>query len=225
VRGRLGVYNVMYAYKEEAPGFYAGRLALQLVDSLLPPELQGVEGLDVLFDRRDASYAPLEGPFDVNEAIGDLERLGRRSGFGPTTGSIVQEAIKRDIPVMRLGDEAWFNWVTASVSSASGRASPADLPDRRGGRGPQGPDQAAAGGSGPARAAGRGGPHRRRGGGRAARMRFSVVVKPLDGNHGRGVSIDLKTEDEIRRGFELAAPHGRRVIVEQFYPGHDHRSW
>ena len=55
VRGSPGVYNVMYAYGEELPGFYAGRLALQLVDSLLPPELQGVEALDVLFDKRDAT--------------------------------------------------------------------------------------------------------------------------------------------------------------------------
>ncbi|MDP8916169.1 MAG: cyanophycin synthetase, partial [Pseudomonadota bacterium] len=223
VRGRPGVYNVMYAYKEELPGFLAGRFALQLVDSLLPPELQGVEGLDVLIDRREAGHS-LEGPFELEGAIRDLERLSRRTGFGPTTGSIVQEAIKRDIPVMRLGDESLVQLghgkrqqrIRASITGrtsqiaveAAGRKdltkvllSEAGLPVPRGTVVRNVEDAVY----------------------EANRMRHSVVVKPLDGNHGRGVSIDLKTEEEVRRGFELAAVHGRRVIVEDFYPGHDHR--
>jgi cyanophycin synthetase len=57
----------------------------------------------------------------------------------------------------------------------------------------------------------------------AARIRGPVVTKPLDGNHGRGVSIGLTTPDEVRAGFELAIQHGRRVIIEEFYQGHDHR--
>jgi cyanophycin synthetase len=223
VRGRPGVYTVMYAYKEEAPGFYAGRLALQLVDSLLPRELQGVEGLDRLFDAREAGH-PLDAEFDIERAIRDLERVVRRSGFGPTTGAIVQEAIKRDIPVMRLGDESLVQLghgkrqqrIRASITGrtsqiaveAAGRKDLTKLLlDEAGLPVPRGvvvrtADEAVA---------------------EAARMRHSVVVKPLDGNHGRGVSIDLKTEEEVRRGFELAAVHGRRVIVEHFYPGHDHR--
>ncbi len=223
VRGQPGVYNVMYAYKEEAPAFYAGRLALQLVGSLLPPELQGVEGLDILFDARDAGHA-LDGSFDLALAIRDLERVGRRSGYGPTTGSIVQEALKRDIPVMRLGDESLVQLghgrrqqrIRASITGrtsqiaveAAGRKDltklllhEAGLPVPRGVV-VRSADEAVA---------------------EARRMRHSVVLKPLDGNHGRGVSIDLKTEEEVRRGYDLAAPHGRRVIVEQFYPGHDHR--
>jgi cyanophycin synthetase len=223
VRGQPGVYNVMYAYVEEAPGFFAGRLALQLVDSLLPPELQGVEGLDRLFDAREAGH-PLDEPFDLEQGLRDLERLGRRSGFGPTTGAIVQEARKRDIPVMRLGDESLVQLghgrrqqrIRASITGrtsqiaveAAGRKDlTKQLLDEAGLPVPRGvvvrtADQAVE---------------------EARRMRHAVVVKPLDGNHGRGVSIDLKTEEEVRRGFELAAAHGRRVIVEQFYPGHDHR--
>lgn len=223
VRGRPGVYNVMYAYKEELPGFYAGRIALQLVDSLLPPDLRGVEGLDQLFDAREAGH-PLDEGFDLAAALQNLERVGRRSGFGPTTGAIVQEARKRDIPVMRLGDESLVQLghgrrqqrIRASITGrtsqvaveAAGRKDltklllhEAGLPVPRGVV-VRTADEAVA---------------------EAARLRHPVVVKPLDGNHGRGVSIDLKTDEEVRRAFELAAPHGRRVIVEHFYPGHDHR--
>lgn len=208
VRGQPGVYNVMYAYKEEGAGLLrrpAGAAAGRL---LLPPELQGVEGLDILFDARDAGHA-LDGSFDLALAIRDLERVGRRSGYGPTTGSIVQEALKRDIPVMRLGDESLVQLghgrrqqrIRASITGrtsqiaveAAGRKDltklllhEAGLPVPRGVV-VRSADEAVA---------------------EARRMRHSVVLKPLDGNHGRGVSIDLKTEEEVRRGYDLAAPMG-----------------
>lgn len=44
VKGRTGVYNVMYAYREEEVGLLAGRLALELIQSLLPPDLRGIDG-------------------------------------------------------------------------------------------------------------------------------------------------------------------------------------
>ncbi len=49
------------------------------------------------------------------------------------------------------------------------------------------------------------------------------MLKPLDGNHGRGVNVGLRTPEAVRWGFEQAAKHGRRVIVEEQYEGHDHR--
>src|SRR3954453_302116 len=67
VRGRPGVYNVMFAYREEAVGLLAGRLALQLVDSLLPAELQGVRGLDEICEDDDVAF----------ELPSALERLRR----------------------------------------------------------------------------------------------------------------------------------------------------
>ena len=57
----------------------------------------------------------------------------------------------------------------------------------------------------------------------AERIGYPVVTKPLDGNHGRGVSIALQTAQEVRSGFDEAARRGRRVIVEQHYVGRDHR--
>ncbi len=50
-----------------------------------------------------------------------------------------------------------------------------------------------------------------------------VVVKPTDGNHGRGVSLDLKTREEVQAAFHVAAPQGSDVMVERFVRGHEHR--
>jgi len=50
-----------------------------------------------------------------------------------------------------------------------------------------------------------------------------VVVKPSDGNHGRGVTLDLKREADVRAAFELAEHHGSEVLVERNIPGNEHR--
>ncbi len=60
----------------------------------------------------------------------------------------------------------------------------------------------------------------------AARLGRPVVTKPLDGNHGRGVSTSLQGEEAVREGFERAVAQtkrSRRVIVEEMLPGRDHR--
>ena len=58
---------------------------------------------------------------------------------------------------------------------------------------------------------------------RAARKLGAVVTKPFNGNHGRGITINLTTDDEVRAGFEAAREHSRSVIVETFVGGDDHR--
>ena len=50
-----------------------------------------------------------------------------------------------------------------------------------------------------------------------------VVLKPLSGNHGRGVSINLRTPEEVQTGFAKASEHGKTVIVESYIEGLDHR--
>jgi cyanophycin synthetase len=57
----------------------------------------------------------------------------------------------------------------------------------------------------------------------AQRLGYPVVVKPLDANHGRGVSINLTTDDEVRVAFEKAREHARTIVIETFLPGFDHR--
>src|SRR3712207_6843550 len=92
----------------------AGRLALELVDSLLPPGLQGVQGLDRVLEEEegDAGPAPTDAPFDLPAALDQLARLVRRPAFGPTTRSLVEEAERRGIPVMRLDEHSLvqFGW-------------------------------------------------------------------------------------------------------------------
>ena len=59
----------------------------------------------------------------------------------------------------------------------------------------------------------------------ANRIGFPVVAKPLDGNHGRGVALDLRTERAVRTGFRRAQKESRRgfVVVESFVTGNDYR--
>ncbi|MBS0382080.1 MAG: cyanophycin synthetase, partial [Proteobacteria bacterium] len=57
----------------------------------------------------------------------------------------------------------------------------------------------------------------------ARRIGYPVVTKPYNGNHGRGISIHLTGDDEVRAGFTAAREHSRSVIVETFVTGDDHR--
>src|SRR3569623_1615306 len=98
VKGRPGVYNVMFAYNEERVGLLAGRIALELVDSLLPPALAGISGLDRI--------APARGEFDLAQRLDDLKLMVRRTTLGPTTRALVTEAVRRGIPVMRLDERS-----------------------------------------------------------------------------------------------------------------------
>ncbi|HVI34020.1 cyanophycin synthetase [Phenylobacterium sp.] len=218
VKGRPGVYNVLFEYQEEAPGLFAGRLALELVNALLPPDLQGVRGLDILHRGETPE------PFALEPALEQLRKLERRTGLGPTTGSIVAEARRRGIPVMRLDDQSLvqLGWgrkqerIRASITgrtsfigveTASDKALTKALLSKAGVPVPEGAvvrsaDEAVR---------------------EAARLRGPVVVKPLDGNHGRGVTTGLTEEADIRRAFQVAAQHSRRVVVEQHFQGNDHR--
>ncbi|MBC4018512.1 cyanophycin synthetase [Siccirubricoccus deserti] len=224
VKGHEGVYDILYAYREEAVGLLAGRLALELVDSLLPLDMRGVQGLDRIAEDEQADLTEADSPFDMPAALDRLARLVRSTALGPTTRSLVEEAERRGIPVMRLDEHSlvqlgWGKHQQRLRASITGRtshiavenASDKDLTrallTQAGVPVPKGSVVR------DAEAAVR----------EAERLGFPVVTKPLDGNHGRGVSTGLTTADEIRRGFAEAARHGRRVVVEQHVRGRDHR--
>ncbi|HYE46308.1 MAG TPA: cyanophycin synthetase [Caulobacter sp.] len=220
VKGRPGVYNILFAYRSEAAGRLAGRCALELAHSLLPTELQGLEGLDLMAPPPRS----LTQPFDLSGAVAEIAALVRKDAFGPTTQSLVDEARRRGIPVTRLNDQSLvqLGWgarrkilrasITGetsliAVETAGDKSLTKALLDRVGVAVPKGQvvrtaDEAVAA---------------------ARRIKGPVVVKPLDGNHGRGVNLDLRTEDQVRWGFGQAARHSRRVIVEQQYTGRDYR--
>jgi cyanophycin synthetase len=220
VRGRPGVYNVLYAYRDEETGLLAGAYALRLVDSLLPQHLRGLEGLDILGLPASAE------PFDLGAAVADLRRAYQRSLFGPTTQSLVNEAERRGIPVLRLDEHSLVQLgygrrqkrIRASITGDTSHIAVETASDKRltktlledaGLPVPRGAvvrnvEDAAR---------------------EAARLRHPVVVKPLDGNHGRGVTTGLTSAEQVRAAFPEAQRQAKRggVIVEQELPGRDHR--
>lgn len=216
VKGRTGVYHVMFAYRDEDAGLLAGRMALELVDSLLPVELQGIVGLDRI--------SALPGGFDFDRRLSMLERQVRRSSLGPTTKALVDEASRRGIPVMRLDERSlvqlghgkYQQRIRASITGrtslvavelAGDKDRTKQLLAQSGVPVPRGivardVEEALTA---------------------AKRLRFPLVTKPLDGNHGRGVTVAISNEEQLRFGFAAAAEHSPRVIVEQYFTGRDHR--
>jgi cyanophycin synthetase len=223
VHGAPGTYDVMYAYEEEDAALLAGRLALQLVQSLLPEELRGLRGLHRIWPDEDSPEFE-DGAFNLPRALDALRRQFRRTALGPTTRALVEEAERRGIPVARLDGASLvqLGWgaraqrLRASITGATPYLAVEAAGDKdltkallsaAGVPVPKGWVVGSAEGAVEA----------------ARSLGYPVVTKPLDGNHGRGVSIRLQTEEEVRRGFEVAAQISRRVVVERFLHGRDHR--
>jgi cyanophycin synthetase len=205
--GAEGRYHVIYEYREEQVGLEAGRMAVRLVNHLVDPD--------------DPECA-----FDLEAEMERLIRLAERLAFGPSTQALVDEAIARDIPVLRLdryslvqlGQGVHQQRIRATMTSkTSGIAvdiasdksltnqllSAAGLPVPRA-EVVEMDDEAVAA---------------------AERLGYPVVVKPLDGNHGRGVGLNLRDADAVRRHFPEAKRQSRGgdVVVETFIDGNDYR--
>ena len=202
--GEAGRYNVIYGYGEERVGLEAGRLGVRVVNHLVEPE----EGFDLL--------AELE----------KLILLAERRAFGPSTQALIDEAAGRDIPYLRLneaslvqlGQGTYQRRVRATMTSLT----PALGVDIAGDKSLTNRLLAAAGLPVPrseivrtadeAAAA-------------ARRIGFPLVLKPLDGNHGRGVGLELGDEDAVRAWHPRAQAESRRGVlqVESFVTGNDYR--
>ena len=150
----------------------------------------------------------------------ELERFltrAERTAFGPSTGAILEEAVSRDIPFIRLnsgslvqlGQGVHQQRIRATMTSKTGAlavdiAGDKDMTTKLlGSAGLPVPKQETVRSAEGAVAA-------------ARRIGFPVVVKPLDGNHGRGVCLDLRSDDEVHEAFAVAEDQSRRgyVIVE-----------
>ncbi|MEM9593336.1 MAG: cyanophycin synthetase [Acidobacteriota bacterium] len=206
--GTHGQYDVIYEYEQEEAGLEAGKLAVALLHSLLPEALRP----------RSA-----EG-FDWPEARDDFIRSAQRRALGPSTASLVRAAEERDIPWLRLnryslvqlGYGVFGKRIQATVTSetrniavelASDKEETHDLLRDLG---LPVPAQELCYGEGQTVRA-------------AERIGYPVVVKPLNANHGRGVSIGLRDRRAVQVAYEKARAHSRGVLVESFVEGFDHR--
>ncbi|MBY3266860.1 cyanophycin synthetase [Rhizobium laguerreae] len=212
-----GVYNVMFEYENEDVGLLAGRFALELVNLLLPIELQGLAGADMI------APSPL-ALFAMPEALRVLRAMHSEIAFGPTTASIVREAEARSIPwrrldnssLVQLGYGKHLKRIRASCSSLTSEVAAEIAGDKEltnrllteaGLPAPLGIVASSAEEAVEA----------------ARTIGLPVVIKPVDGNHGRGVNIGLSTHSEVEWGFEQARAHSSLVLVEQQFVGGDHR--
>ncbi|WP_306397492.1 cyanophycin synthetase [Telluria beijingensis] len=166
-----------------------------------------------------------EQAFDLHEALAALRETAEHHAIGTSTGAVVNAALRRGIPALRLTESAnlfQLGWgsrqkrlqatITGATNSiAVGIASDKQLTkallDQAGVPVPEGDVVTTL------EAAQR----------IARRLGRPVAVKPLDANQGKGVTVDCTGPDAVARAFEFARKHGRRVIVEEHLRGRDYR--
>lgn len=207
---RPGVYSVVYEYAQREEGIAAGELGLKLLCSLLPAEL------------RPAGSVPED--WDWESARDDFIRYAQRRALGPSTASLVRAAEERGIPWLRLNTQSLIQFghgkyqqrIQATITGRTPHIAVELASDKEETNKilaslglPVPRQELVTDASGAVRAA------RKLGG--------AVVTKPYNGNHGRGITINISSEDEVRAGFEAAREHSRSVIVETYVGGDDHR--
>ena len=199
--GQHGVYNVVFNYMEEKVGIYAAKAAVRIADALVK-----------------------ETEYDLTEDIQRMREIREDDRLGPSTGSIVDEAIKRKIPWIRLNRHSLVQLgyginqrrVQATVASTTSSIAVevacdkeetknllenASIPVPRGRVVYDQEDLESA----------------------LKKIGYPVVLKPVGGNHGRGATININTWNEAVEALALAKKVSRGVIVEKFITGFDHR--
>ncbi|MEO7295922.1 MAG: cyanophycin synthetase [Candidatus Limnocylindria bacterium] len=202
--GEQGRYHVVYSYGEELVGLAAGKLAVRLVNHLVEAEPD----------------------FDFGAELERVILLSERAAFGPSTQSILDEAALRDIPFIRLNDQSLVQLghgihqkrIRATMTSQTGSlgvdiASDKKLTNRLlAATGVPVPRSMLVRDEEAAVAA-------------AQKIGMPVAVKPLDGNHGRGVMLNLGDDEAVRGGYRAARAQSRggAVVVESYLVGNDYR--
>ncbi|HEY9738978.1 MAG TPA: cyanophycin synthetase, partial [Coleofasciculaceae cyanobacterium] len=200
-----GVYQVVFEYLDEQAGRYAARAAVRLCQSIV----------------KTGTYPQKE----LDQDLRDLLDLSRDAALGPSTESLVKEAEARDIPwiplsaraMIQLGYGVHQKRIQATLSNYSGILGVELACDKEGTKQilrdagvpvPRGTviqyldelETAIEDVGG-----------------------YPIVIKPLDGNHGRGITIDIKNWEEAEQAYDVARDISRAVIVERYYSGRDHR--
>ena len=196
-----GIYNVVFSYIEETVGVYAAEASVNIAEKLIAGE-----------------------DYDIENDIMTMKKMRERERFGPSTASIVEEAVARKIPFIRLNKSSLVQ-LGYGVNQVRFRATMTDktssiavdlagnkdetksilqeqaIPVAKGLTISTDEDLEIA----------------------LDKIGFPLVFKPLNGNHGKGATINVKTREEAVAAFAYAQKYSHRVIVERFITGHDFR--
>lgn len=199
--GEDGVYSVVFAYLEEKAGKYAAKASVRIAEALT----------------ENTAY-------DLAEDIQELREIRERERLGPSTGSIIAEAVSRGMPWIRLNkyslcqigygvNQTRIQATVASSTSSIGvevacdkedtkhLLEQANIPVPKGEivRSERGLKDA------------------------VEYIKYPVVIKPINGNHGRGITINIQNWEEAVEGLKAAKEVSRSVIVEKYITGDDYR--
>lgn len=198
---KRGVYHVVFSYYEAKAGIYTAKAAVRIAEALIAGE-----------------------PYDLEKDIQDLREIREDERLGPSTGSIVDEAIKRKIPYIRLNRHSLVQLgygknqkrVQATVASTTSSIAveiacdkeetknlleAAEIPVPRGRIIYDEDDMQAA----------------------IDKIGYPIVLKPVNGNHGKGATTNIRTWDDAVVALAAAKKYGRAVICERFITGRDFR--
>lgn len=199
--GEEGVYNVVFAYMEEKVGRYAANSAVRMAEAIISGE-----------------------PYNLEEDLQEMREIREDERLGPSTGSIIQEAENRGIPWIRLnkyslcqlGYGANQKRIQATVTSQTSNIGvdiacdkedtkylleQAEVPIPKGDivKTERGLEDA------------------------VKYVGYPLVVKPVNGNHGRGITANIQNWEESVVAFNAAKEVSRSVIVEKYIEGEDYR--
>ena len=199
--GETGVYHVVFDYLEEKVGVYAAKAAVRIAEAL-------IEGT----------------AYDLKDDVQEMRELREIQRLGPSTASIIDEAIARGIPWIRLNkyslcqlgygcNQVRVQATVTSKTSSIGVDIAGDKEDTKFLL-----DQAEI-------PVPKGEIIKTETGLREAvdYLKFPLVIKPIDGNHGRGVTTNITNWEQALEGFQMAKKISNAVIVEQYITGDDYR--
>ncbi|MDQ3190807.1 MAG: cyanophycin synthetase [Bacteroidota bacterium] len=199
--GEKGIYYVIFSYMEEEVGIFAAKSAVKIAQAL-------IDGED----------------YDIESDLQEMREIREEERLGPSTGSIVEEANSRGIPSMRINRNSLVmlgyginqKRVQATITSSTSNIAvdlacnkeetkylleKANIPTPKGRIISREQSLAAAIDS----------------------LGFPLVIKPINGNHGKGATINIKTEKEAIDALNAAQKYSKSVIVEKFIQGSDFR--
>lgn len=199
--GKDGNYYIIFSYEEEAPGVYAAQAAVRITEALI-----------------------CGAGYDIRKEVEQIKKLWVTEKLGPSTASIVEEAQRRNIPFIRLdkgslvqlGYGAKQKRIEATITSqtnsiavdiAGNKEQTKNILTKAGIPVPEGYVVEDV--------------HKLKE--VIERIGFPIVIKPLDGNHGKGATINIRHWQDAIKALDHAKVFSKQAIVERFIEGRDFR--